>query len=68
MKPCWVDTTSWGYGRYNCSYKGRRVVYYYVDKDKVYVTLTLAEPNMKDELKNINDYPIYSSSDIMTAR
>ena len=53
MKPCWVDTTSWGYGRYNCSYKGRRVVYYYVDKDKVYVTLTLAEPGMKDELKNI---------------
>jgi len=51
MKPSWVDTTSWGYGRYACNYKGKRVAYYYIDKDKIYVTLTLAEPGMKDELK-----------------
>ena len=51
MKPSWVDTTSWGYGRYSCSYKGKRVVYYYVDKDKIYVTITLTEPGMKKELE-----------------
>ena len=61
MKPSWVDTTSWGYGRYSCSYKGKRVVYYYVDKDKIYVTLTLTEPGMKNELQECysalpNDY------------
>jgi hypothetical protein len=51
MKPSWVDTTREGYGRYSCKYKGKRVSYYSIENDRVLITITLAEPDMKDDLK-----------------
>jgi len=51
MKPSWVDTTNTGCSKYSCSYKGKRVVYYAIDKDSILVTITLTEMGEKDELK-----------------
>jgi len=51
MKPSWVDTTKEGYGRYSCTYKGKRVIYYSIEKDCVLVTIALTESGMKNELK-----------------
>jgi len=51
MKPSWVDTTREGYGRYSCTYKGKRVIYYNIENDFILVTVTLTETDMKNELK-----------------
>ena len=51
MKPSWVDTTNAGCSKYSCSYKGKRVVYYSIDKDNILATITLTEAGEKDKLK-----------------
>ena len=48
MKPSWSDID-----RYGCSHRGKRVVYYKIDKDKVTVIITLTDTGKKDELKEL---------------